>query len=124
MAAFLALTLFQTGLQAAQVGVTLKSDIQNEINRQQGICDQIKELKEVEIPKLETMRSELQKGQDLSDSTKLSLYNLNETLNATINQINSLKKQAYTKLLIQIVSSILLISIIAFYILNKKGQLD
>jgi hypothetical protein len=122
--AFIGLTLFQTALQAAQVGVTLNSDIQNEIDRQQGICDQIKNLKEVQIPKLQSMRGDLQQGQALSDSTKQSLFDLNESITATINQINDLKKQAFSKLLIQIVASILFVAIIALYILNKKGMLD
>lgn len=119
--AFIGLTLFQTALQAAQVGVTLKSDISNEVARQQGICDQIKSLKEVQIPKLQELRGGLTKGQALSDSTKQELLDLSGTITSTVNQINVLQKQAYTKILIQIVASIVMVALLAIYIVNKKS---
>jgi hypothetical protein len=119
---FIGLTLFQTALQAAQVGITLKSDIGNEVARQQGICDQIKSLKEVQIPKLQELRGGLTKGQALSDSTKQELLDLSGTITSTVNQINVLQKQAYTKLLIQIVASIVMIAVLAIYIVNKKSS--
>lgn len=119
---FIALTLFQTGLQAAQVGVTLNDDINNEVQRQQGICDQIKDLKENQIPRLQSMRASLAQGQELSDTTKQELLTISDTINATINQINDMSTRANTKYLIQVVASIITVAMIALYIVQKKSS--
>ena len=112
---------FQTGIQFAQAAISAPGEIKSEIARQQGICDQIKDLKEVQIPKLQDLRSKLAKGQELSDDTKQSLFTLTGTLSATVNSINDIQKDAQTKMYIQIVVSIITIAIVAIYIITKKS---
>ena len=122
MAALAAIALIgvQTALQVAQSWLTLKSDIGNEVKRQQSICDQIKDLNENQIPHLQTLRGQLAKGQELSDESKTTLYNLSQSINAIINNINDMEKDANQKLLMQVVISIVVIASIALYIINKK----
>jgi hypothetical protein len=119
---FIGLTLFQTGLQAAQIGISMGSDINNEVQRQQGICDQIKDIKENQIPRLQSMRADLAKGQALSDTTKQELLTISDTINATINQINDMSRSANTKYLIQVVASIITVALVALYIVQKKSS--
>ena len=113
----------QTGLQVAQAALTLKSDIGNEVARQKAICDQIKDLNENQIPHLQALRGSLAKGQELSDESKTTLYNLSQSVNAIINNINAMQKDANQKLLMQVVISIVVIASAAIYIVNKKSSL-
>lgn len=113
----------QTALQVAQAALTLKSDIGNEVARQKAICDQIKDLNENQIPHLQALRGSLAKGQELSDESKTTLYNLSQSVNAIINNINDMEKDANQKLLMQVVISIVVIASAAIYIVNKKSSL-
>jgi hypothetical protein len=109
-----------TGVQFAQTALTRKSDIDNEVARQQGICDQISDITTKQIPRLQGLRSQLSSGATLSDETSQELFTLSGTIQAIIKNTEDLKQQGFTKLLIQIVVDIIIVAIVAFYIINKK----
>ena len=110
-----------TAVQALQVGLSMNSDIDSEVKRQQDICTQINDINTNQIPKLQKLRSQLSEGQALSDETSQSLFTLSETVQATMSDAELLKKQAFTKLMIQIVVDIVVVAIVAVYIINKKS---
>lgn len=109
-------------IQMAQAGMTLKSDINNEIARQQGICDQLTDVTNVQIPFIHGLNSSVDKATALSKETQQHIADLADSILATTNNINVLKKQADTKILIQIVVNVIIVSMVALYIINKKSS--
>ena len=109
---FLMMTSFPQLLGA---GVTMKSDIQNEIDRQTGICNQTTDTKaatDVMNGLVKTLSSAIA----IDDATDKIIADLQDNMNASLNRVKYLQKQFNQKLLILIVINIIVVALVAIFL--------
>lgn len=121
MAAILGMFVFTMGVQLVGAGLAYNDDVANEIARQKGICDSIDATND-QIGKISTLLDEVISAKAVSSQNDELISQLSDTLSATINNINALKKQFYQKLLIMLVTNILIVAVISIYIINKVSD--
>ena len=111
-------TMFLQGFSSA---LSLQSDIDSEIARQQGICDQI----QFTSNNLSTMTDTLNlingKGQIDQDTLVSQLGDISETVTAEITKLKNMKSDFMKKLLIQIIIYIVIVAILSIIIILKKS---
>jgi predicted PurR-regulated permease PerM len=108
-------------LQGFSTSLSLQSDIDSEIARQQGICDQIKFTQN----NLDTMNKTLDlikgKGKIDQDTLIQQIGDMSETVTSEINKLKSMKSDFTKKLLIQIIIYIVIVAILSIIIILKKS---
>ena len=108
-------------LQGFSTSLSLQSDIDAEIARQQGICDQIKFTQN----NLDQMNATLDliNGKGTLDQEKLiqQIGDMSDTVSAEITKLKSMKSDFSKKLFIQIIIYIVIVAILSIIIVLKKS---
>lgn len=107
-------------LQSFSTSLRLKSQIDNELKRQQGVCDQIT-FSNNQLSQLKGILSQLQ-GQGAINEQQLvsQIENMSTQTTTEINKLKSLQSDFNTTLMIQIIIYIVVVAILAIIIVIKK----
>lgn len=109
-------------LQSFTSSLKLQGEIDAEVARQQGICDQLA-FTQKNLDTLNNTLTLLQgKGQIDQDTIVQQIGTMSDNLNAEITKLSSLKSNFKTNLLIQIVIYIIIVTVLIFIILSKKNS--
>jgi predicted PurR-regulated permease PerM len=110
-------TMFLQGFSSA---IKLQGEIDGEIARQQGICDQIKFTQS----NLDQMKATLDliNGKGTLDQNTIiqQIGDMSDTVTAEIKKLTDMKSNFSTTLLIQIVIYIIIVATLSIIIINKK----
>jgi predicted PurR-regulated permease PerM len=105
-------------LQTFGTSLSLQSEIDSEIQRQKGICDQLK----ISQTQLDQLNSYIRDIQNISETDiQQNLSSINNSINAGTVQLESMKKRFRTKALVQIIIYIIVVAVLSFIIISKKS---
>ena len=106
-------------LQVLGSSAKLQGEINSEISRQQGICDQIKFSKD-QLSKIQNALATVKSAQVNEQNIKQQIGDMSESISAEIKKLKSMKSNFKTKLLIQIIIYVVIVSVLCIIIFLKK----
>ena len=113
---------FTGALQGLSGIVSFDSDVEQEVARQQAICDEITQNK-LRLDKINKILGDVTnlKNTVTPENDKL-IAGINDDISASINKIRELRNKYKTKLYTIIIINIIVITILLIYIVNKASQ--